>query len=113
MEKRRRAVEIALSMVTFPEITENAGNNCKAIPVEVEGDEIWVTFDATAKQWYDTAKTKAYDPFKAQAEWEETLADRKAKKEDREKKKAERLARQQTKREQAEKNKGKVIIEQE
>ena len=109
-QMRAIAVKKVLEMLTFPEITENAGRNGFAIPVEVEGEEIFVKIDLTAKQWYDTERTKAYDPFTEQAEWESTLAEREKTKIERERKKAEKLARQKAKREQVEKNKGKVIL---
>lgn len=112
-DMRATAVKKALEMVQFPDTAEPSGKNARSIPVEVEGEEIWVEFVATGKQWYNTEKTKAFDPFTKQEEWDDTIALRKKAEERRQKKKAEKLARQQAKREQAKKNKGKVIIEQE
>lgn len=109
-DMRALAVKKALEMVQFPETAEPSGRNALSIPVEVEGEEIWVEFVATGKQWYNTEKTKAFDPFEKQGEWDDTLSLRQKASEDRERKKAEKLARQQAKREQAEKNKGKVIL---
>lgn len=110
LQMRGVAVLKASELLTLPEIAENAGHNCYAIPVEVNGQEIWVTVTLQAKQWYDTERTKAFDPFVAEAEWQLILEGRKKSEEEREQKKADKIARQKAKREKAEQNKGKVVL---
>lgn len=44
------------------------------IPVSINEQEVWVEIKLTTKQWTDSKRAKAFDPFEAQAEFEETRA---------------------------------------
>lgn len=96
-----RAIE-ALQNGTFMENAEPAGAKTFAYRTEfdIEGNgtmtEVWVTIEFTTKMWkaYNTryGVQDAYDPFEAQAEYEQVLADRETRKAEAEAKKAKKLA---------------------
>lgn len=71
---------------------ETVGGFEFAIPTEVNGQEIWVEVKLTAKNWYDTKTTKAYDPFEKSNEYKGVLADRQRRADEAAAKKAKKIA---------------------
>lgn len=86
-EIRKIAKERALTEIQFSKNFENAGQDAFAVPIMVDDTEVWVEVKITAKNWYDTARSKAYDPFLEEEQWQMTLSDRNAKAEEVRKKK--------------------------
>ena len=64
----------------------------QAIPVTVDGQEIWVKVDITCAQYIDTKVSKAFDPFVKRAEYDEELAIKAKEKEAKAKAKAEKAS---------------------
>lgn len=62
----------------------------QAIPVTVDGQEIWVKVDITCAQYIDTKVSKAFDPFVKRVEYDEELAIKAREKEAKAKAKAEK-----------------------
>ena len=62
----------------------------QAIPVTVDGMEIWVKVDITCAQYTDTKVSKAFDPFTKRAEYDEELAIKQKEKEAKARAKAEK-----------------------
>ena len=81
----------------FAELLESAnaervGDYTYAVPTEVNGNEVWVEVDLTAKTTMTTEDGKVpYDPFEKSAVWEAEKEIKKAAAEERAKKKAETL----------------------
>lgn len=75
-----------------PVIDERAGEQYEdadwAIPVTIDGKEIWVGLNFKVKNFKDSGKRKAFDPFVAAEEWQARLAEDAEKKALREEKKA-------------------------
>ncbi len=91
-QMKEMAKVAAVAGFAVPESAEQVGTFTYAVPVEVEGQEVWVETTFTAKNWYDTKTSKAYDPFEKQAEWKAEMAEREAKAEAKAKEKAEKEA---------------------
>lgn len=71
---------------------ERVGDYTYAVPTEVNGNEVWVEVDLTAKTTMTTEEGKVpYDPFEKSAVWEAEKEIKKAAAEERAKKKAETL----------------------
>lgn len=69
-----------------------------AIPVDVDGQEVWVKVDLTAANFKDTKVSEAFDPFASQQDY---LAEQDVKAKEREAKeraKAEKIARDKARR---------------
>lgn len=64
----------------------------QAIPVTVDGQEIWVKVDITCAQYIDTKVSKAFDPFVKRTEYDEELAIKTREKEAKAKAKAEKAS---------------------
>lgn len=76
---------------------EQHGNDEYAIPVDVGGTEVWVTFKLVAHNFKGTAKTAAFDVFEAQEEWRAECEAKAKAKAIAEQNKAEKLARKKAK----------------
>lgn len=91
-QMKEMAKVAAVASFAVPESAEQVGSFTYAVPVEVEGQEVWVEVAFTAKQWYATKVAEAYDPFEKQVEWKAEMAEREAKAEAKAKAKAEKEA---------------------
>ena len=93
----------ALQNGSFFEKAEKIGAYEFAYPTEfdINGDgqmtEVWTTVELTAKNWYATSKSTAFDPFEKADEYAQTLADRQARADEIARKKAEKLAKKNQK----------------
>ena len=96
-QMKEMAKAAAVAGFAVPESAEQVGSFTYAVPVEVEGQEVWVEATFTAKNWYDTKTSQAYDPFVKQTEWKAEMAEREAKTEARAKAKAEKEAKKAAK----------------
>ena len=93
-EMRKEALRLALEQIQYGENFENAGQNAKAVAVEVNGQEIWVENKLTVKQWTKTQKADPYDPFVKEAEWQDELHRREVNAEEARRKKEKKIAKQ-------------------
>lgn len=91
-EAAKAQVQEAIQAILDASNGEAVGGFETAIPVTVNEQEIWVEVKLTAKNWYDTKTTKAYDPFEKQREYHDTLADREARAKAAADKKAKKIA---------------------
>ena len=77
----------------FADKGEQYGDFEIAVPVEIEGEgEFWAKVSVVCGQIKDTASSKAFDPFVAQADWKEDKATKARLAEEKAKAKAEKLA---------------------
>ena len=106
MDVKEQAKAQALKAIedgTFFEKAEKVGVFTYAYPTEfdINGDgvltEVWVEMEITSKNWYDTTKTKAYDPFAKASEYADTIAAREQREKERAEAKAKKLAKAQEK----------------
>lgn len=93
-EMRAEAIRLAQEQIQYSENFENAGQNAKAVAVEVNGQEIWVEYKATVKQWTKTQKSDPYDPFVKEAEWQDELHRREVKAEEAKRNKEKKITKQ-------------------
>lgn len=88
MKNTARNATVALLTDTFSAVDAvQYADNAWAILQEVDGQEIWTSIEVKTKQYKDTSKTPAFDPFEAAKEWE---AEKKVKEEEKAAKAAER-----------------------
>lgn len=74
-ESAKRTVLGMLESVLENNSAERYGSEFnQAIPVTIDGQEIWVKVDITCAQYIDTKVSKAFDPFVKRAEYDEELA---------------------------------------
>lgn len=97
MKNAARNATVALLTETFNAVEAvQYADNAWAILQEVDGQEIWTSVEVKTKQYKETTKTPAFDPYAAAEEWEtekRIKAEEKAAKEaERERKKAEKEA---------------------
>lgn len=84
-------------MDLFAEKGEQFADYSVAVPVEVDGKECWAKVSVVCGQLTDTKTSKAFNPFEAQASWEEEKALKQAEAEAKAKAKAEKLAKKNVK----------------
>lgn len=77
----------------FADKGEQYGDFEIAVPVEIKGEgEFWAKVSVVCGQIKDTASSKAFDPFVAQADWQEDKATKAKLAEEKAKAKAKKLA---------------------
>lgn len=92
-ESAKRTVLGMLTSVLDENNAERYGSEFnQAIPVTIDGQEIWVKVDITCAQYTDTKVSKAFDPFVKRAEYDEELAIKAKEKEAKAKARAEKKA---------------------
>lgn len=100
MAMKMAEIQKAVKTPVFSEIREFFGERAEqfndfeiAVPVEVEGEgEFWAKVSVVCGQIKDTANSKAFDPFTAQADWKEDKATKAKLAEEKAKAKAKKLA---------------------
>ena len=100
MAMKMAEIQKAVKSVAFEDIKslfadkgEQYGDFEIAVPVEIEGEgEFWAKVSVVCGQIKDTASSKAFDPFVAQADWQEDKATKAKLDEEKAKAKAKKLA---------------------
>lgn len=100
MAMKMAEIQKAVKSVAFKDIQslfagkgEQYGDFEIAVPVEIEGEgEFWAKVSVVCGQIKDTANSKAFDPFVAQADWKEDKATKAKLAEEKAKAKAKKLA---------------------
>lgn len=102
IEMKRAAVQ-HIREILAPTLEEHNAEewnpNKFAIPVDVNGQEIWVSVDLSSKAFKETKRYPAFDPFQKRAEWEAERAAKEREAEEKAKKKAEKIAKDKARRE--------------
>lgn len=65
-------------MPKLEELNAEMVGNVAYVPRTIGDQEVWVEVKLTTKQYTDTVKSKAFDPFEARAVYEEDMAIKKA-----------------------------------
>lgn len=93
IQKEVKSVAFEDIKLLFADKGEQYGDFEIAVPVEIESEgEFWAKVSVVCGQIKDTASSKAFDPFVAQADWKEDKATKARLAEEKAKAKAKKLA---------------------